>query len=80
METRKDTREGDMTNASTTDRITREFHEVLDSMRGDLDRVELLAVALGAFSRPIPDYQPRFLHLNRATLGAQELGQAARKQ
>ena len=49
-------------------------------MRGDLDRIELLAVALSAFSRPIPDYEPRFRHLNRAALNAQELGKAASRK
>lgn len=70
-----------MTNEATIDQIKREFDDVLDSMRGDLDRVELLAVAMSAFGRPIPDYEPRFRHLNRAALNVQELGKAAsRKQ
>jgi hypothetical protein len=51
--------------------------DALDNMRGDLDRVELLAAALSAFSRPVPDYEPRFHHLHRAELSVKELGKAA---
>ncbi|HZL39468.1 MAG TPA: hypothetical protein VFC45_04225 [Pseudolabrys sp.] len=69
-----------MTNEAATDQIKRKLDDALDTMRSDLDRVELLAVGLNAFSRPIPDYEPRFLHLNHATLGTQELGHAARRQ
>ncbi|HEY7998771.1 MAG: hypothetical protein WA743_01780 [Pseudolabrys sp.] len=69
-----------MTNEATTGRIKREFHDVLDSMRDDLDRIELLAITMSAFSRPIPDYEPRFRHLNRAALNAQELGKAASRK
>jgi hypothetical protein len=36
----------------------------------------LLAAALNVFGHPIPDYQPRFHHLNRVALRAQELGKA----
>lgn len=69
-----------MINTTATDRIKRKLGDALDTMRSDLDRVELLAIGLNAFSRPIPDYEPRFMHLNAAALDAQELGQAARKQ
>jgi len=62
-----------MTNEATTDRIKRDLHDALDNMRTDLDRVELLAVALGIFGRPIPDYEPRFRHLHRVPLSAHEL-------
>jgi hypothetical protein len=69
-----------MTNEAATDQIKRRLDDALDTMRNDLNRVELLAVALNTFSRPIPDYEPQFLHLNRATLGTQELGHAAGRQ
>ncbi|MFI4962099.1 MAG: hypothetical protein ACHP82_11695 [Hyphomicrobiales bacterium] len=50
-------------------------------MRAELDRVGLLAAALSVFSRPIPDYEPRFRHLPRVALSAHELGETdARKQ
>ncbi|HSP51221.1 MAG TPA: hypothetical protein VLN61_13785 [Pseudolabrys sp.] len=63
------------------DRVTRDLHSALNTMRGELDRVELLAVALSVFSRPIPDYEPRFRHLPRVPLSAHELGEMdARKQ
>jgi hypothetical protein len=69
-----------MTNDAATDRIKCKLDDALNTMRSDLDRVELLAVALNTFSRPIPDYEPRFLHLNHATLGTQELGKAVSRQ
>jgi hypothetical protein len=43
-------------------------------MHADLDRVEILAAALSAFSRPVPDYEPHFRHLDHMTLSAHELG------
>jgi len=57
------------------DRVRRDLHRVLDHMRADLDRVELLAAAVGAFSRPVPDYDRDFRHLvDHMTLSAHELG------
>ena len=64
-----------MTNEAATDRMKGDLHRVLDHMRTDLERVEILAVALGIFSRPVPDYEPRFHHLHRAALDAHELGE-----
>jgi len=62
------------------DRVKRDLHDALDSMRAELDRVELLAAALSVFSRPIPDYEPRFRHLPSVPLSAHELGETdARK-
>jgi hypothetical protein len=69
-----------MTNEAAIDRIARDLHDVLDTMRADLDRLELLATALTIFNRPIPDYEPRFNHLHRATFGAEELGNAASRE
>lgn len=66
-----------MTSEAAREQIKRELDDVLDTMRSELDRVELLAAALNVFSRPIPDYQPRFHHLNRVASGAQELGKVA---
>ena len=62
-----------MTKLAATERIKRRLDAVLDNMRSDLDRVELLAAALGIFSRPIPDYEPRFHHLHRTSMNVQEL-------
>ena len=63
------------------DRVKRELDGAFDTMRTDLDRVELLAVALSVFSQPVLDYEPRFLHLPRVPLAAHELGEVpARKQ
>jgi hypothetical protein len=69
-----------MRTEAATERIKRELDDVLETMRSDLDRVELLAAALDIFSQPIPDYEPRFVHLNRVTMGTQELGLAASRK
>ena len=55
------------------ERLKGDLHGLVDSMRADLDRVELLVAALNGFSRPIPGYEPRFRHLGGASLGAHEL-------
>jgi hypothetical protein len=65
-----------MTNLAATERIKRKLDDALDNMHGDLDRVELLAAALSAFSRPVPDYEPRFHHLHPAELSVKELGKS----
>ena len=57
-----------------TDEITRELNRLVDNIRGDLDRLEMLTAALTAFSRPVPDYEPHFRHLRQSTLSAHELG------
>lgn len=54
-------------------RLQRALHEAIDKMRDDLDRVEILTAAIGAFSRPVPDYEPAFRHLHRLPLSAFEL-------
>jgi hypothetical protein len=54
--------------------VRRELHRVLDNVRADLDRIEILTAALSAFCRPIPDYEPSFQHLRHMTLSAHELG------
>ncbi len=56
------------------DQVRRDLHRVLDNMRADLDRIEILAAALGAFSQPVPDYEPGFRHLRDLTLTTHELG------
>ena len=54
--------------------VKRELDRVIDTMRRELDRVEILAVALGAFSAPVPDYEPRFHHFGGLTAGAELSG------
>ena len=50
-----------------TERLKREMHGAVDNLREDLDRIEILASALAAFSQPIPEYEPRFQHLRHLT-------------
>jgi hypothetical protein len=56
------------------DRMQRELVRAVDDLRADIDRVELLTAALGAFNRPIPDYEPAFHHVAQSNLGAYEMG------
>jgi hypothetical protein len=62
---------------AANDRLKRELHRMTARMRADLDRVEILIVALNGFSRPVPDYEPRFRHLRQFSLSAHELGKRA---
>jgi hypothetical protein len=45
------------------DMIIRNLMESLERLRGDLDRMELWAAALGCFQSPAPEYQPNDRHL-----------------
>lgn len=55
------------------DRVKRDLHDVVDRMHANLDRIEILTAALGAFSKPVPDYEPNFQHMRHLTMRAQEL-------
>ncbi len=56
------------------DRVRREVHRVLDNMRAELDRIEILTAAMSAFSKPVPDYEPAFHHIHPTTLSAYQIG------
>jgi hypothetical protein len=45
------------------DVIIRNLIESLERLRGDIDRMELWAAALGSFRHPAPDYQASDRHL-----------------
>jgi hypothetical protein len=62
-----------MKSETAIDLVRRELHRGLDTLRADLDRIEILSAALGAFSKPIPDYEPGFLHLQNLTLSAHQI-------
>jgi hypothetical protein len=57
-----------MKTVSAIDRIRRELSRVLNDVRGDLERVEILTGALNAFNKPVPDYEPAFQHINGLAL------------
>jgi hypothetical protein len=63
---------------NATERMQRELDRAMDTLRADLDRVELLTAALSAFSRPVPAYEPSFHHVHRTQLASHELGEPAR--
>lgn len=54
-----------MVTDTAMDQVKRDLHRALDRMHSDLSRVEILSAALGAFSQPVPDYEPAFQHLHR---------------
>ena len=56
-----------------TDRLKRELSRAVETLKADLDRVELLTAALSAFHRPVPDYEPMFQHTRRMSLSAHEV-------
>jgi hypothetical protein len=60
--------------AETAIDVRRQLHRVLDNMRADLDRVEILSAALQAFSKPVPDYEPGFRHIQNLSLSTHKLG------
>ena len=47
------------------DRLKSELNRAFEKTRANLDRIEILAAALAAFSAPVPNYEPRFHHLRR---------------
>jgi hypothetical protein len=67
-----------MRSDAAVERLKGELYCLVDSMRADLDRVEILIAALNGFSHPVPGYEPRFQHLPRLSSRVQELGQSAR--
>lgn len=58
---------------TAADRIKREMSRALDRARLELDRIDILATALAAFSKPVPDYEPGFQHLRYARASAFEI-------
>jgi hypothetical protein len=50
-----------------------ELNRAFEKTRADLERIEILAAALAAFSQPIPGYEPRFHHLRRGSTRTHEL-------
>ncbi|HEY5305156.1 MAG TPA: hypothetical protein VIJ52_00615 [Pseudolabrys sp.] len=55
------------------DRMKREIHRTFGRIRVELDRIEILSVALAAFTKPVPDYEPGFQHMRHLTASALEL-------
>ena len=49
--------------ATASEKLRNDIQRAWRNLHAELDRVELLAAALGAFSAPVPDYEPVFRHL-----------------
>ena len=54
------------------EQVRGDLHRVLDRTRTDLDRIEILAAAMSAFSKPVPDYEPSFQHMHALALHRHE--------
>jgi hypothetical protein len=63
-----------MRTETAVEHVSDELHRVLDHVRTDLDRIEILTAALSAFGRPIPNYEPGFRHMRNLTLGVHQIG------
>jgi hypothetical protein len=63
-----------MRTETAIERLRRDLHRVLDNMRADLNRIEILTAAMSAFGRPVPDYEPGFRHMQNRTLGVHQIG------
>jgi hypothetical protein len=55
------------------DRVKYELNRAFEKTRAELERIEILAAGLAAFSKPVPGYEPRFQHLRPLSLTAHEL-------
>jgi hypothetical protein len=62
-----------MNSDTTMERVRSDLHRVLDRTRTDLDRIEILAAAMSAFSKPVPDYEPSFRHMHALALNRHEV-------
>lgn len=49
------------------------LRRALERTGKDLVRLEIMAAALAGFSRPVPDYEPRFHHYGRHMLTNHEI-------
>ena len=65
-------------NETASDRLKRELHRAVERIRTELDKIEILSAAMGAFSMPVPDYEPGFRHLRHVTASALELNSGCR--
>ena len=52
------------------DRLRQQLDGALEDREDRLARMEILAAAMAAFSRPIPDYEPSFQHQRHLTASA----------
>jgi hypothetical protein len=47
---------------TAADRLKHELNDLLRQLRTDLERIEILSLALDAFNAPVPDYEAGFRH------------------
>jgi len=62
-----------MRRESAPEQLREDLARLFENIRGDLDRIEMLTTTLNAFNGPVPDYEPRFRHLQHSLLDAREL-------
>jgi N-acetylglucosamine kinase-like BadF-type ATPase len=62
-----------MSSDAAVERVKSELNRAFEKTRADLERIEILAAGLAAFSKPVPGYEPRFQHLQRHNRAVHEL-------
>jgi hypothetical protein len=62
-----------MISDAAVDQIKSELNRAFEKTRVELERIEILAVGLAAFSKPVPGYEPRFRHLQPLSSTTHEL-------
>jgi hypothetical protein len=62
-----------MSTDAAVDRMKSELNRAFEKTRAELERIEILAAGLAAFSKPVPGYEPRFRHLRPLSSSAHEL-------
>ncbi len=62
-----------MQSEQAMERVRSDLCRSLDHMRAELDRVEILTIALNAFSQPVPDYEPAFRHMDHLALDQHQI-------
>lgn len=65
-------------NGTASEQLKRELQRAVERIRVELDKIEILSVAMAAFSKPVPDYEPGFRHMRHVTASALELNSARR--
>lgn len=65
---------------TTGDRLKGELQRSVERVRVELDKIEILSAAMSAFSQPVPNYEPRFVHMRHATANAIELNKRSERR
>lgn len=56
--------------SAPTEGLRHEMHRVVERIGRELEKLEILAAAMAAFSRPVPEYDHNFRHQRHPTASA----------